>query len=69
MLMDFGRTDLNVRPLRAVDGFAAVLPDENPAEEDRLMEAILERGNMLEALKRVVFCFGRNWTNAGHRLV
>ena len=53
MLMDFGGTDLNARPLRAVDGFAAVRPDENPAEGDRLMEAILERGNMLEALKRV----------------
>ena len=53
MLMDFGGTDLNARSPRAVDGFAAVRPDEHPAEGDRLMEAILERENMLEALKRV----------------
>jgi RNA-directed DNA polymerase len=53
MLMDFGGADANARARRAVDGFAAVRPDESPTEGDRLMETILERGNMLAALKRV----------------
>ena len=53
MLMDFGWADANVLPGRAVDGFIAARPDENPTEEPRLMETILERGNMLKALKRV----------------
>ena len=53
MLMDFGGTDVNVWPGRAVDGFIAAQLDESPTEEPRLMETILERGNMLQALKRV----------------
>jgi len=53
MLMDFRGTDVNARPAGAVDGFAAARPDESRTEEDRLMETILERENMLKALKRV----------------
>ena len=53
MLMDFGGPGVSARPSRAVDGSAAARPDESRTEGDRLMDAILERGNLLAALKRV----------------
>jgi len=41
------------RPDKARDEFIAARLAEGPTGENRLMETILERGNMLEALKRV----------------
>jgi len=40
-------------PDKARDEFIAARPAEGPAGEDRLMETICGRENMLEALKRV----------------
>ncbi len=49
---DFGEAP-NGRPDRGRDEFIAARLAERPAGEDRLMEAICERENMLKALKRV----------------
>ncbi len=52
MQMDFGKAAKG-RPDRGRDEFIAARLAERPAGEDRLMEAICERDNMLNALNRV----------------
>ena len=52
MQFEFGAQPQRSRDVSR-DAFIAVRLSESPTGEDRLMEHILERGNMLEALKRV----------------
>ena len=52
MPMELGRTEIN-RPHRDRNEFISERLSKGPTGEDRLMEMICERGNLLEALKRV----------------
>jgi hypothetical protein len=52
MQIELGTLD-NIRRDRSVNEIIAVRLSESPTGEDRLMESICERENMLKAFKRV----------------